>query len=77
MTRYITFAAVVIALVAAGGMVVTPALARGGGAANITGSPGYQRALQESRQRYRDSTSPYTKPPGAYPRKTWRHRGKR
>jgi hypothetical protein len=54
------------------------AFARGGGAANITGSPGYQRALQESRQRYRDSYSqPYTQPPSVYPRKKWRHRGRR
>lgn len=57
---------------------ITPASARGGGAANITGSPGYQRALQESRQRYRDSYSqPYTQPPSVYPRKKWRHRGRR
>jgi hypothetical protein len=55
----------------------TPASARGGGS-NIMNSPGYQRALQDSRQKYRDSISqPYTKPPGVYPRKTWRDRGKR
>lgn len=56
----------------------TPASARGGGAANIMDSPGYQRALQESRKRYRDSYSqPYTQPPAVYPRKKWRHRGRR
>lgn len=57
---------------------LTPASARGGGAANIMDSPGYQRALQESRKRYRESYSqPYTQPPAVYPRKKWRHRGRR
>ena len=56
---------------------VGSALARGGGS-NIMNSPGYQRALQESRQRYRDSYSqPYTQPPSVYPRKKWRHHGRR
>ena len=34
---------------------ITPASARGGAAANIMSSPGYQRALEESRKRYRQS----------------------
>ncbi len=56
-----------------------PASARGGAAAYIMNSPGYQRALQESRQRYRDSYygKPSTQPPKVYPRKTWRQRGQR
>ena len=54
----------------------TPASARGGGAANIMGSPGYQRALEESRKRYREA---YTKshPQSVHPRKKYRHRGQR
>lgn len=49
-----------------------------GGAPNLMGSPGYQRALEESRKRYRDSASePYVKPPGVYPRKKWKSRGRR
>lgn len=55
---------------------LTPASARGGGAANIMGSPGYQRALEESRKRYRESYSrPYVHSPSAPPRKKQRHRG--
>ncbi len=54
-----------------------PASARGG-AANLLNSPGYQRALEESRKRYRQSaTEPYVKPPAVYPRKTWKSRGRR
>jgi len=57
---------------------VTPASARGGAAANIMGSPGYQRALEESRKRYRQSYSePYVRSPSVYPRQKWRHRGRR
>ncbi len=49
-----------------------------GGAPNLMGSPGYQRALEESRKRYRESYSqPYTKPQAVYPRKKWRQRGRR
>lgn len=50
----------------------TPASARGA-AVNIMNSPGYQRALEESRKR---QAEPYLKKPAAYPRKTWRHRGR-
>lgn len=52
------------------------ASARGGGA-NLMMSPGYQRALEESRKRYRQEAQPYTQPPSVYPRKKWRHRGQR
>lgn len=77
-----SFVRIAVTFVLAGGCTVLSGIgeasARGGGAANITGSPGYQRALQESRQRYRDSYSqPYTQPPSVYPRKKWRHRGRR
>jgi hypothetical protein len=47
-------------LLLAGGLVfstITPASARGGGGSNIMMSPGYQRALQESRERYRESST--------------------
>jgi len=50
--------------------------ARGGGA-NLMNSPGYQRALKESRERYWRESQPYTQPPQVYPRKKWRHRGRR
>lgn len=53
---------------------VAPALARGGGGSNIMNSPGYQRALEESR---RPRAEPDLKPPTVYPRKKWRHRGRR
>lgn len=56
---------------------ITPASARGGGAANIMGSPGYQRALEESRKRYRESyTERDVHSPSAHPRKKYRHRGR-
>ena len=45
-----------------------------GAAPNIMNSPGYQRALEESRKR---QAEPYVKPPAVYPRKTWRKHGKR
>lgn len=48
-----------------------------GGGANLMNSPGYQRALKESRERYLQESQPYTKPPAVYPRKKWRHRGRR
>jgi hypothetical protein len=46
-----------------------PVFARGGGAANIMNSPGYQRRLQESRQQL----SPNVQPSSIYRRKA-RHR---
>lgn len=45
-----------------------------GAAANIMSSPGYQRALEESRKR---QAEPYLKKPAVYPRKTWRKRDRR
>lgn len=51
----------------------TPASARGA-AANIMSSPGYQRALEESRKR---QAEPYLKKPAVYPRKKWQQRGRR
>jgi hypothetical protein len=60
-------------LIAASLSVVTPAAARGGGAANIMASPGYQRALEESRKRYRESyTSSRVEPSAPHKRKTSR-----
>ena len=47
-----------------------PVFARGGGAANIMNSPGYQRRLQESRQQL---SQPAVQPSSIYRRK-WRHR---
>lgn len=53
---------------------VTPASARGGAAANIMGSPGYQRALEESRKRYRESaTQPRVQPSKVHKHKKQRH----
>ncbi len=63
-------------LLLAGGLVfanAAPAAARGGGS-NIMMSPGYQRALQESRQRYRESDTLYrVQPSTAHKRKKPRH----
>jgi hypothetical protein len=47
-----------------------PVFARGGGAANIMNSPGYQRRLQESRQQL---AQPGVQPSSIYRRKA-RHR---
>ena len=47
----------------------------GGGGSNLFNSPGYQRALKESRERYRRAyTQPYTQPPSVYSGRKWRHR---
>jgi len=46
-----------------------PVFARGGGAANIMNSPGYQRRLQESRQQLTPSVQP-----SSIDRRKWRHR---
>ncbi|TKT73686.1 hypothetical protein YH63_020905 [Afipia massiliensis] len=55
---------------------ITPASARGGVAATIMGSPGYQRALEESRKRYREAyTQSHSQ--SAHPRRKYRHRGQR
>ncbi|MBX9822300.1 hypothetical protein [Afipia birgiae] len=56
----------------------TPAAARGGAAANIMSSPGYQRALEESRKRYRESaTQPRVQPSAVHKRKKSRHHSPR
>jgi hypothetical protein len=47
-----------------------PGFARGGGAANIMNSPGYQRRLQESRQQL---SQPVVQPTSTHGRK-WQHR---
>jgi hypothetical protein len=53
---------------------VSPASARGGGS-NIMNSPGYQRALQESRKQYQPSAvQPHVPSPSAHNRKTSGHR---
>lgn len=55
----------------------TPASARGA-APSVMNSPGYQRALEDSRKRYRESVGePYLRAPTVYPRKKWRTRGRR
>ena len=48
-----------------------------GAAPNIMNSPGYQRALEESRKRYRQEVQPSTRPQPVHPRKTKRPRGHR
>jgi len=52
------------------GFSAAPAHARGGGA-NLLNSPGYQRALEESRKA---RVQAYTTPPAVYPGRKWRHR---
>lgn len=51
----------------------TPAAARGA-APSIMNSPGYQRALEESRRRYRQEAQPQARPQPVH-RKKKRHRG--
>lgn len=65
--------ALVMLVAGAGLSTATPASARGA-AANIMSSPGYQRALEESRKR---QAEPYLKKPAVYPRKKWQQRGRR
>jgi hypothetical protein len=76
--KHLTLAiASLLLLVVAELFAATPASARGA-APSIMDSPGYQRALQESRKRYREQYSqPYAQPPAVTPRKKWRHRGRR
>ena len=62
---FLTLAAIAMAVAGSS----EPAFARGGGAANIMNSPGYQRRLQESRQQL----SPNVQPSSIYRRKA-RHR---
>lgn len=70
-------AACLLFLVVAEISLAPPAFARGG-AANLLNSPGYQRALEESRKQNRQSAAvPYVKPPAMYPRKKWKSRGRR
>lgn len=52
---------------------VAPAFARGG-APSVMNSPGYQRALEESRRRYRQEVQPSAQPQPVHPRKKKRHR---
>ncbi|MBN9585990.1 MAG: hypothetical protein BGN84_10850 [Afipia sp. 62-7] len=76
MKRHVRIAAGLLA-VGIGACGTTSAFARGA-APSVMSSPGYQRALEDSRKRYKDSYSqPYTKPPAVYPHKKWRKRGKR
>jgi hypothetical protein len=63
---FLRVAAVTIILVVSS----EPMFARGGGAANITNSPGYQRRLQESRQQV---SQPDAQPSATHRRK-WQHR---
>ncbi|MCF2523024.1 hypothetical protein [Bradyrhizobium sp. G127] len=52
-----------------------PAFARGGGVPNLLNSPGYQRALEESRKRYREQSSQSPSQTSAVaPRKRMKHR---
>ncbi|EKS41521.1 hypothetical protein HMPREF9695_00613 [Afipia broomeae ATCC 49717] len=72
MKRNLHLAAILLLAMCAVPLLAVPASARGGAAANIMSSPGYQRALEESRKR---QAEPYVKKPAVYPRKKWRHRG--
>jgi hypothetical protein len=78
MSNSVKVLAVFLVLAAALAMVgITPASARGA-AANIMNSPGYQRALEESRKRYRESYSqPHVRSPQVDHRKKRRHHNKR
>ncbi len=75
MTRLAAIAVVFAAMLAGAFVDAAPAFARGG-APNIMNSPGYQRALKESRERYRQqyyAAQPRVTQPRKY-RRHWRHR---
>ena len=63
---FLTMAAATIVIVVSS----EPMFARGGGAANIINSPGYQRRLRESRQQVSQPDAT----PSATHRRKWRHR---
>ena len=71
--KYHLSIAILLTAVAIGIWSTKPVFARGA-AANIMNSPGYQRALEESRKR---QAEPYLKKPAVYPRKKWQQRGQR
>lgn len=71
--KYHLIIAVILTATAIGICSTRPVLARGA-AVNIMNSPGYQRALEESRKR---QAEPYLKKPAVYPRKKWQQRGRR
>ena len=66
---------VCLMLVAFGALATSPVFARGGAAPSIMGSPGYQRALEESRKRYREEAQPSTRSQSVHPRRKSRNRG--
>lgn len=71
-------ATIMLPVAALGFFAVTPAAARGGAAVNTMNSPGYQRALEESRKRYRESaTQPRVQPSAIHKRKKSRHHSPR
>lgn len=65
-------AAIMLCVAASAPFAITPASARGS-APNLMSSPGYQRALEESRKRYQNSAREPAR--AATPRKKSRHRG--
>jgi len=67
------FLAILVVASAIALMRYTPASARGA-APGIMNSPGYQRALEESRRRYRLEVQPSVRPQPAHPRKKKHHR---
>ena len=73
MTRTTTAITLFLSVTVVSFLYVAPASARGA-AVNIMNSPGYQRALEESRKR---QAEPYLKKPAVYPRKKWQQRGRR
>ena len=69
-------AAVMLLAAALASSATTPASARGA-AATIMNSPGYQRALEDSRKRYQQSAEPRVQPLPAHKRnKKPRHSGR-
>ena len=80
MMRYVSVFAAAVAIVSAFA-ISSQAHARGGAMQNIMTSHGYQRALQESRERYRQSYygqpyvhHPRVQKPRAWRQRNWRHR---
>lgn len=73
--RYLGLFAAAVTLVSAFA-ISSQAHARGGAMQNIMTSHGYQRALQESRERYRQSYygQPHVHHPRAHKPRKWKHR---
>ncbi|MBN9594454.1 MAG: hypothetical protein J0G36_03775 [Afipia sp.] len=77
MSGFVRILAAIVLLVAASAPLAINSASARGAALSVMSSPGYQRALEESRKRYRQEVQPSTRPQPVHPRKTKRPRGHR